>query len=65
MILTLSRFDPFNVAPLILDNTFLAKAIQMDAGRGLVEPCGAEQTEDFPRDPFFRDEHREGVEEVV
>ena len=37
----------------------------MDAGCCLVEPCRVEQTKDFPRDPLFRDEHREGVEKVV
>ena len=36
------------VTPFVHKNNFPAKAIQMDVGRGLVEPCGAEQTEDLP-----------------
>ena len=42
-----------------------AEAVQVDVGRGVVEPGGAEQTEDVPRDSLRRGRRREGVEEVV
>ena len=42
-----------------------AEAVQVDVGRGVVEPGGAEQAEDVPRDSLRRGRRREGVEEVV